>query len=194
MRRIGVKGEVMHAPPGNPDNAAGNLIGACEIFLERQLAVTRDENGVHIGSIGKAISHPAQCFAVDELIVTCGADGPAVVSRDRLITGIRRASACRQGRKWCQRSSAEKSKQLTPSHSGRRSVRCLSQHLAIHGASACERAQFALYPTELAFWLAEFRDSASRFFDQLRWTATRQSKARSAPSAGTRSASCPYRP
>src|SRR5215475_1421739 len=194
MRRIGVKGEVMHAPPGNPDNAAGNLIGACEIFLERQLAVTRDENGVHIGSIGKAISHPAQCFAVDELIVTCGGDGPAVVSRDRLTTGVRRASACRQGRKWCQRSSAEKSKQLTPSHSDDGSIKCVGRSLGFHLVSACERAHSALYPTEPAFWLAEFRDSASRFFDLLLWTATRHSKARSAPSAGTRSASCPYRP
>src|SRR6476659_10185960 len=116
MRRIGIKDEVIHAPPRNSENAAGNLIGAPEVPFEHKLATACDQNRVHVSSVREPISHPAQRVAVDELIVIDGSDGPTVVSRDRKTAAVGRVRVNRQRCEWRQRSSPDKRNKLAPPH------------------------------------------------------------------------------
>src|SRR5215469_5533618 len=111
MQRVGIERDVFHSAAVD---AARNLVGTREIPFEQQLAAACDQNRVHVGSAREPISHPTHCVAVDEVTVVDGADGPAVVSRDRKTAAVRLHGQSSERR---QRSSAEKRNKLAPSHS-----------------------------------------------------------------------------
>src|SRR5262245_8724073 len=113
MRCIGIKGDVFHSAAVN---AAGNLIETPEVPFKHQLTTACDQNGVHVSSAREPISHPAQCVAIDELIIVEGGDGPAVVSRSRKTAAVGRLRVHRQRRAWRQRSSPDQRNKLAPSH------------------------------------------------------------------------------
>ena len=106
MQCTGVEGDVFHAAAVD---VAWDFVGALEITLECQLASAGDQNGMNIGIAGReAIGHPAQRFAIDELVVIGGGDRPAIVACDGIAATAGLVRGHRQRAKRCQRSSSEK--------------------------------------------------------------------------------------
>ena len=138
MQCIGIKGDEFYP---TAINAAGNLIGTPEVPFERQLATACDQNRVHVSSAREPISHPAQCVAVDELIVVDGGDGPAVVTRDRETAAAGRVRVHTRCGERCQRSSPEKSNKLASFHAildeARRQRRLNSSHIPAINRQDC---------------------------------------------------------
>src|SRR6478735_4379670 len=100
MQRIGIEADVFHPAAVK---AAWNLVGSLEISLEHQPATASDQHGVYLGVArgGEPVSHPAQCSAVDQLVLTSGGDAPAVVPRDRNSAAVGRVRIHRQPGKRC---------------------------------------------------------------------------------------------